>query len=63
LNLIERLWQLLRKKVINTHFYRSKELFRKAILSFFEHIADYRSELASLLTLNFRLTNSHSISF
>jgi transposase len=63
LNLIERLWRLLRKKVINTHFYRSKELFRKAILSFFEHIADYRSELTSLLTLNFRLTNSHSISF
>jgi transposase len=63
LNLIERLWRLSRKKVINTHFYRSKELFRKAILSFFEHIADYRTDLASLLTLNFRLSNSHSISF
>ncbi|MDR0540659.1 MAG: IS630 family transposase [Dysgonamonadaceae bacterium] len=31
LNLIERLWRFLRKKVINTHIYRTKELFRKAI--------------------------------
>ncbi|MDR1675454.1 MAG: transposase [Tannerella sp.] len=28
LNLIERLWRFLRKKVINTDFYRTKELFR-----------------------------------
>jgi transposase len=63
LNLIERLWRFLRKKVINTGFYRTKELFRNAVMSFFENIADYRQELETLLTLNFRLVNSHSISF
>jgi transposase len=71
LNLIERLWRFLRKKVINTEFYRTKELFRKAINDFFKNtcaeqrrsIAKYRSELETLLTLNFRLTNSKSISF
>jgi transposase len=62
LNLIERLWRFLRKKVINTHFYRTKELFRKAILNFFDNIALYKPELESLLTLNFRLSNSQSIS-
>jgi len=62
LNLIERLWKFLRKKVINTHFYRNKELFRKAVRKFFDNIADYKSELETLLTLNFRLANSQSIS-
>jgi transposase len=63
LNLIERLWRFLRKKVINTQFYRTKEMFRIAIRTFFENIADYKTELQTLLTLNFRLCNSHSISF
>jgi transposase len=62
LNLIERLWRFLRKKVINTHFYRTKELFRRAIHDFFENIADYKEELETLMTLNFRLNNSQSIS-
>jgi transposase len=62
LNLIERLWRFLRKKVINTHFYRTKDLFRQAIHLFFENIGVYKSELESLLTLNFRLANSHSFS-
>jgi transposase len=63
LNLIERIWRFLRKKVINTGFYRTKELFRQAVMKFFENIADCRHELETLLTLNFRLINSHSISF
>ncbi|MDR0370389.1 MAG: transposase [Prevotellaceae bacterium] len=62
INLIERLWRFLRKKVINTHFYRNKEEFRKAILIFFDHIADYKQELQTLMTLNFRLCNSQSFS-
>ena len=61
LNLIERLWKMLRKKVINTGFYRTKEEFRRAVTNFFEHIADYKEELESLLTLNFRVLNSLSI--
>ena len=62
INLIERLWRFVRKKVINTHFYRTKEEFRKEILKFFDNIADYKQELQTLLTLNFRLCNSQSIS-
>ena len=62
LNLIERLWKMLRKKVINTGFYRTKEEFRRAVTNFFEHIVDYKEEFESLLTLNFRLVNSKTIS-
>lgn len=58
LNLIERLWKLLRKKVINTHFYRRKEEFRQAVMQFFQNIGLYRQELASLMTLNFHVLNS-----
>jgi len=63
LNLIERLWKFLRKKVINTEFYRTKELFRKAINEFFKNITKYKPEVDTLLTLKFRLANSQSISF
>lgn len=63
LNLIERLWSFLRKKVINIGFYRIKEEFKIAIKLFFDKIADFREELESLLTLNFRLINSQTVSF
>lgn len=62
LNLIERLWKFLRKTIINTKFYRTKHEFRDAMLIFFNNIASYRQELESLLTLNFRVLNSQSIS-
>lgn len=55
LNLIERLWKFMRKKIINTNFYRKKEEFRQAVLSFFDNIKDYKDELTSLLTLNFHV--------
>jgi len=58
LNLIERLWKFMRKKAIDPVFYRTKEEFRAAILSFFENIAQYQNELNTLLTLNFRVLNS-----
>jgi transposase len=54
LNLIERLWKFLRKKVINLHYYRKFEEFRAAILLFFQNIEQYKEELASLLTPNFQ---------
>lgn len=38
LNLIDRLWRFLRKKVINTGFYRTKEKVREALSFFFEKI-------------------------
>lgn len=57
LNLIERLWKLLRKKVINTKFYPDFKDFRRAVLGFFENIHDYAEELRTLITFNFqRLT-------
>ena len=45
LNLIERLWKLLRKEIINTKFYRTKHEFRDAVLKFFDDIASYRTQV------------------
>ena len=61
LNPIEHLWKRRQKKAINTGFYRTKEEFRRAVMNFFEHIAEYKEELKPLLTLNFRLVNSKTI--
>lgn len=58
LNLIERLWKFMRKKVIDTHFFRTKQAFKDHILAFFDNIADYKSELVTLLTRNFRVIQS-----
>lgn len=58
LNLIERLWKLLRKKVIDPVFYRTKEEFRAGVLSFLADTAPYAEALKSLLTLNFRVVGS-----
>ena len=54
LNLIERLWKLLRKKVINTVYYPDFKDFRGAVLGFFENIEQYKTELKSLITFNFQ---------
>lgn len=54
LNLIERLWKFLRKKVINTKFYPTFQEFRRAIQHFFANIQQYKSELQSLITFNFQ---------
>lgn len=55
LNLIERLWKFLRKKVTSYIFYEHFAEFRKAILGFFKNIKEHKSALESLLTLNFRV--------
>lgn len=54
LNLIERLWKFLRKKVINTKFYKTFEEFRRAVLAFFNNIEQYKPELETLITFNFQ---------
>lgn len=54
LNLIERLWKFLRKKVINTKFYPTFEEFRRAVLAFFDNIEQYKPELETLITFNFQ---------
>lgn len=54
LNLIERLWKFLRKKVIDLHFYPSFKLFRAAVLDFMAQIQHYKTELRSLMRHNFQ---------
>lgn len=55
LNLIERLWKFLRKKVINLRFYSQFKDFRAKILQFFQNIEQYKEELQSLMAPNFQL--------
>ncbi|KXK57392.1 MAG: Integrase core domain protein [Chlorobi bacterium OLB7] len=55
LNLIERLWKYMRKKVIDRRYYETKDEFRGAIRRFFNDIEEYRPELERLLTLNFHV--------
>jgi transposase len=47
LNLIERLWKLLRQKIINTTFYRTKGLFRQVVLGFVVRLDEFGQQLAS----------------
>ena len=54
LNLIERLWKFLRKKVVNTTFYPTFQEFRQAIRNFFANLANYKEELRSLMRHNFQ---------
>ncbi|MCW5923402.1 MAG: IS630 family transposase [Saprospiraceae bacterium] len=54
LNLIERLWKFMRKKVINTTFYPTFKEFKKAILEFFEKLHLYKDELDSLISFKFQ---------
>lgn len=54
LNLIERLWKFLRKRVINLTFYPEFKAFREAILRFFENISEYRDELRTIMRPNFQ---------
>lgn len=54
LNLIERMWKFMRKKVINTTFYRTFKEFKKAILDFFENLHLHKNELDDLITFKFQ---------
>jgi len=45
LNLIERVWKLLRKKVINSHYYDTFNKFRDAVLDFFNNSAEFKTEI------------------
>ena len=55
LNLIERLWKFLKKKIINNCYYESYDIFKKTVMEFFENIKDYHDELATLLTEKFHI--------
>ena len=56
LNLIERLWKFMKKKVMYNTYYEQFEDFRKAILKFFEKdIGNYDDVLSTLMRENFHL--------
>lgn len=54
LNLIERLWKFMRKKVINLHYYPTFDEFRGAIHHFLENIKQYKEELRTVMRPNFQ---------
>jgi len=62
LNLIERFWKYLRQKIINTTFYRTKGLFRTAVLDFFNRLPEFGQDLASLLTRKFHILDTQPTS-
>lgn len=53
LNLIERLWRFLKKKVLKNRFYGTAKGFRAKVEEFFTNIKNYQTELETLLTCNF----------
>ena len=55
LNLIERLWKFLKKKLRKNKYYDTFKKFKKAIFDFFRDIEQYKPELEKLLTLNFEI--------
>ncbi len=55
LNLIERLWKFMKKKVKANKYYKTFVEFTSAIHDFFKNIAQYKPELEKLLTLNFEI--------
>lgn len=61
LNLIERLWRLLRKQAINSIYYETFEQFKQGIVEFLENAKSYKDEIRSLLTLNFRTVCGTSV--
>jgi transposase len=58
LNLIERLWKWMKKKVTATVYYPTFAEFKKAVLDLFARLPEYQQELKSLLTLKFQVLNS-----
>jgi len=62
LNLIECFWKSLRRKIINTTFYHTKEQFRTAVLDFFNRLPEFEPDLASLLTRKFYIIDSQIVS-
>jgi transposase len=55
LNVIERLWKLMRKKVFKDRYHATFEHFVAAIKAFLGHLDQYAAERGALLTDNFEL--------
>ena len=60
LNLIERLWRLMRKEVINSVYYDTYSKFKEGIIDFLDNTKSYKPELRRLLSLNFRTVEGAS---
>lgn len=58
LNLIERLWRFMHKKVTYNKHYESFDIFKNKILEFFENIEKEKETLKSLLVDNFEIIDS-----
>lgn len=58
LNIIERLWKWMKKKVTATVYYPTFAEYKKAVLDLVARLPDYKTELKSLLTLNFQIIKS-----
>lgn len=57
LNLIERLWKFLKKKIRKNKYYDTFEKFKTAIFDFFKNIEQHRPELEKLLVHKFEIIN------
>jgi transposase len=55
LNIIERLWRILKKKVVYNKFYQKFEDFRIAVINFFENEIWRDKEFENILTDNFQI--------
>lgn len=55
LNLIERLWKFMRKKLLKSVYYETFKGFKTAVLKFFEQIAIYADELKRFIGADFHL--------
>jgi transposase len=55
LNLIERFWKFLRKRVMYNTYYPTFNEFRAAIKGVLDNISDYSNELGTLMTERFQL--------
>ena len=58
LNLIERFWKFLKRKVVRNQFYATFAEFRTAVQNVLHNIAAYRDHLAALMTERFQLFTS-----
>ena len=55
LNLIERLWKFLNKRVLYNRYYEKFDHMKTAVAHFCENLSAFKSELSSLLTENFEI--------
>ena len=55
LNLIERLWRFMKKKVLSNRYYETFSMFRNACENFFGNLNSFSKELGTLFAENFQI--------